>query len=223
MFELYHHPFSPASRTIRLATAEREEEIHLREADLRDVFASPITQTAVSNMVPSLHNDDGTLASGLWGITEYLNDLGHLGDLMGNDLVSKCEIRRLIHCFSSDFYHHVLTPLLVERSLGRLLGRGAPDSRLIRKSFTHLTNYLHALGHLLGQRRYLAGDSFSMADIAASSYLSVIDYFGDVPWEKSQDARDWYARIKSRPTFRPLLQDRVEKLPCVPHYPDLEF
>ena len=72
------------------------------------------------------------------GIIEYLNDMGYLEDLMGNDLVIRCEIRRLLSWFSGDFYYQVLTPLLVERSLGRILGRGAPDSRLIRSSFMHL-------------------------------------------------------------------------------------
>jgi glutathione S-transferase len=28
-------------------------------------------------------------------------------------------------------------------------------------------------------------------------------------WEEHEAARDWYARVKSRPSFLPLLEDRM--------------
>ena len=31
----------------------------------------------------------------------------------------------------------------------------------------------------------------------------------DVPWAEAGAAKDWYARIKSRPSFRPLLKDHL--------------
>jgi glutathione S-transferase len=51
----------------------------------------------------------------------------------------------------------------------------------------------------------------------------VLDYLGDVPWEKHPEAKLWYARIKSRPSFRPLLQDRLSGLRPAAHYDDLDF
>jgi len=44
-----------------------------------------------------------------------------------------------------------------------------------------------------------------------------------VDWTISQSARDWYARIKSRPSFRPRLADRVPGMPPPAHYADLDF
>ena len=75
----------------------------------------------------------------------------------------------------------------------------------------------------MSRRRWLAGDEFSLADIAAAAHLSVIDYLGDVPWERHEAARDWYARIKSRPSFRPLLADYIAGVPPPKHYADLDF
>ena len=46
---------------------------------------------------------------------------------------------------------------------------------------------------------------------------------GDVPWDKHPTAKVWYAKIKSRPSFRPLLADRLPSIRPVSHYDDLDF
>jgi len=63
----------------------------------------------------------------------------------------------------------------------------------------------------------------ALADFAAAAHLSVLDYSGDVDWQISPPVREWYARIKSRPSFRPLLSDRIPGMPPPPHYTDLDF
>ena len=70
---------------------------------------------------------------------------------------------------------------------------------------------------------WLAGDDFSLADIAAAAHISCVDYLGDVPWSDYPGAHDWYARVKSRPSFRPLLADHIPGLPPPKHYADLDF
>ncbi len=50
-----------------------------------------------------------------------------------------------------------------------------------------------------------------------------LDYLGDVPWEAHEPAKEWYARIKSRPSFRPILADHVPGAPPPKHYADLDF
>ena len=49
----------------------------------------------------------------------------------------------------------------------------------------------------------------SLADLAAAGHLSTLDFCGDVDWAAVPAAHDWYARMKSRPSFRPILADRV--------------
>ena len=71
--------------------------------------------------------------------------------------------------------------------------------------------------------KWLAGDALSLADIAAAAHLSAIDYLGDVPWSDHEVAKEWYARIKSRPSFRPLLTDHIPGLAPPKHYTDLDF
>jgi glutathione S-transferase len=59
--------------------------------------------------------------------------------------------------------------------------------------------------------------------MAAAASISVLDYLGEIEWGETKAARDWYARMKSRPAFRPLLADRVRGLAPVAHYGDLDF
>ena len=100
---------------------------------------------------------------------------------------------------------------------------GSPDAAAIRAARWNIQVHLDYVGHLAERRRWLAGDRLTAADLAAAAYFSVVDYFGDIPWERNGEARDWYSRIKSRPAFRPLLQDRVGGYPPPRHYDDLDF
>jgi glutathione S-transferase len=50
-----------------------------------------------------------------------------------------------------------------------------------------------------------------------------VDYLGDVPWGESEYARNWYARMKSRPSFRAILADVSGALPPAAHYADPDF
>ena len=84
-------------------------------------------------------------------------------------------------------------------------------------------DHLAWLDHVLANRPFIAGDHFSVADITAAAQLSSLDYLGDVPWDAHEPAKEWYARIKSRPSFRPILADHLPGLPPPRHYPDLDF
>ena len=67
------------------------------------------------------------------------------------------------------------------------------------------------------------GGRITYADMAAAAALSVLDYLGEVNWSDFPAAKDWYSRVKSRPSFRPLLADRVRGLSSVSTYGDLDF
>ena len=76
---------------------------------------------------------------------------------------------------------------------------------------------------LAGTRNWLAGGRITYADLAAAATISILDYLGEIDWTEYPSARDWYSRLKSRPSFRPLLGDRVRGLTPVSHYADLDF
>ena len=105
----------------------------------------------------------------------------------------------------------------------RILGLGEPNSQVIRAGHANIHIHLNYISYLVDRRNWLAGDNLTVADLAASAHLSTIDYIGDVPWSEYPAARDWYARIKSLLSFRPLLEDHISGAPPAKHYRDLDF
>jgi glutathione S-transferase len=113
--------------------------------------------------------------------------------------------------------------LLGEKYMKRLSGRGHPDAGALRAGYANLRHHLEYLGWLAETRKWLAGGSISLADFAASAHISALDFLGDIDWKLCPPAREWYARMKSRPSFRALLSDRVPGFDPPAHYADLDF
>ena len=120
-------------------------------------------------------------------------------------------------------FREVTNCLVGEKIDKRFLGLGHPDSNAIRAGHANIHTHLDYIAWLTERRSWLAGDVFSLADIAAASHISCLDYIGDVPWDDHPPARDWYARIKSRKTFRPILADHIPGVPPPKHYADPDF
>jgi glutathione S-transferase len=93
----------------------------------------------------------------------------------------------------------------------------------VRAGHENLRYHLAYLGHLAETRPWLAGEAPSFADLAAAAHLSTLDYLGEVFWEDYEPVKSWYALLKSRPSFRPLLADRVAGFIPSGSYADLDF
>ncbi|WP_417624567.1 glutathione S-transferase family protein [Paremcibacter congregatus] len=222
MNKLYHYWFSPFSRAIRVALAEKAIEFEL-------VLEMPWTRRRdflalnPAGTVPVLLCEDEVKLCGSYAIQEYLQDTQTTESLLGDTPAERAETRRLIEWFDIKFYTEVTDILIIEKVMKRFLKLGVPEAANIRCAGINIKQHLKYIEYLAERRNWLAGDRFSYADIAAASHLSCIDYLGDVPWEDFQGAKDWYARIKSRPSFQPLLKDLIAGLPPVSHYKNLDF
>ena len=125
--------------------------------------------------------------------------------------------------FDRKFDFEVNGLLLHEKMEKRLHGQGAPELSALRAGREALRAHLAYIDKLLQARDWLAGKRLSLADFAAAAHLSVIDYFGDVPWRDYPATKTWYMKLKSRPCFRPILADRWPGLAPAAHYDDLDF
>ena len=125
----------------------------------------------------------------------------------------RIEVRRLLDWFLGKLDEEVTGYLVTEKVYKRFMtaenGGGSPDMSGIRAARSNVRYHLTYIGYLIAKRNWLAGDKLTYADLAAAAHLSVADYLGDVPWNEDETARLWYARVKSRPSFRALLADRV--------------
>jgi glutathione S-transferase len=173
--------------------------------------------------VPVLVEDDGTVLIGVWPIVEYFEETMPEISLLPGPPADRAEARRLLNWFQGKFEREVAGPILREKLFRRLSAEGEPSSSVIRTALSNLNAHLEYLNHLTERRKWLAGSKISLADLHAAASLSVVDFFGDIHWDDAPEAKNWYARMKSRPSFRPLLADTVTGLTPPPHYSDLDF
>ena len=164
-------------------------------------------------------------------IAEYLDEtrgvLKREKRLLAEDPMERAEIRRLVDWYLTKTDSEVTRHLVRERVLKPLMpetqGGGSPDSAAIRAARANIRQHMKYTNWLAGTRHWLAGPRMTYADLAAAAAISVLDYLGEVDWRDNDAAREWYTRVKSRPSFRPLLGDRVRGLSPVSHYADLDF
>jgi glutathione S-transferase len=219
---VYHLPLSPYCRKVRLVLAEKRLPFELRTERVWERRPDYL-EVNPAGTVPTLLEDNGLAIPDSSVICEYLDEAYPDTSLLGQTLGERVEVRRLVAWFDGKFADEVTRNLNGEKYLKRLAGRGEPDAGALRAGYANLRQHLHYLGWLAETRKWLAGGAISLADFAAAAHLSVLDFAGDVDWTISQPAREWYARMKSRPSFRPLLADRVPGMTPPAHYPDLDF
>jgi glutathione S-transferase len=220
---LYHLWLSPFCRKVRLVLGEKGMEFDMKVEktwERRPEFLAMNPAAQVPVLV-----DDGTVVVDSNAICEYLEEVypDRGKTLLGADAVARAEVRRLTAWFDIKFYREVTNCLVGEKIQKRFLGLGHPDSNAIRAGHANIHTHLDYIAWLTERRSWLAGDDFSLADVAAAAHLSCLDYIGDVPWDDHPEAHDWYARIKSRKTFRPILADHIPGVPPPKHYADPDF
>ncbi|HEY2133885.1 MAG TPA: glutathione S-transferase family protein [Acetobacteraceae bacterium] len=219
---LYHLPLSPYCRKVRLVLAEKRLPFELRVEKVWEQ-RSDYLDINPAGTVPTLMEDSGLAIPDSAVICEYLEEAYPDTSLMGETLAERVEVRRMVAWFDGKFADEVTRNLNGEKYLKRLSGRGQPDAGALRAGYTNLRGHLQYIGWLAETRKCLAGSRISLADFAAAAHLSVLDFAGDVDWAVSAPAREWYARMKSRPSFRALLADRVPGMIPPEHYADLDF
>lgn len=212
---------------MRLALAEYG--VHFELIDETPWEPSPeIFELSPAGTLPVYMEDSRSVISGMEAIGEYLEETkGKRVSLIPGDTFERAEVRRLVGWFDTKFYAEVSEPVIAEKVIRRFLpreaGGGGMDTSRVRGAMQKLRSHLEYIGHLADRRTWLAGDHLSLSDLAAAAHISAVDYFGDIPWSDYPIAKSWFQRMKSRPSFRPLLGDTVRGMAPSGHYADLDF
>jgi glutathione S-transferase len=235
MLTLFHHPLCPHSRFVRLTLEELsltarlvEERAWERRTDFLKLNPAGTT--------PVLLEDGAPPVPGAAIIAEYLNET-HLDETRGDrpprprlmpaEPGARVEVRRLMSWFNDKLFAEVSGPIVMERVYKRFIpvaeGGGSPDTETLRAARSNIKYHLAYIGWLVRSRDWLAGADLTYADLAAAAHLSAADYLGDVPWNEDETAKTWYARVKSRPSFRGLLAETLPGLAPAPSYANLDF
>ncbi|UJQ93288.1 glutathione S-transferase family protein [Mariluticola halotolerans] len=225
MTKLLHHKLDPASRMVRLMLAEYGAEIELEDASpwLRPASLTDLNPAATvpllleHGMAPII----GPLAVVHFVEERYTPDM--VAGLVPADIGGRAEMWRLYDWVMGKFNDEVTRYILEEKIGRREQKAGAPDPSALRAAKANLAEHLQYFAYLFATRRWLGGDAMTLADFALAGHLSALDYLGDIDWAATGETRDWYARIKSRPAFRPLLGDRLVGTTPSKSYADLDF
>lgn len=223
MWRIFQFPLCPFSRKVRLLLGEKGvgyELVRENPWEQKDEFIAlnPAGQT------PVLRNDRlGLTLMHSAAICEYFEETVEKAPMISGTAHNRAEIRRLAAWFDEVFYVQVTGPLLHERMIKRLVHRTAPDAAVLRDAMRHAKTLLDYTDWLLDNHNWISGGTLSLADLAGAAQISVADYLGGIDWDRHESTRAWYSGLKSRPSFRPLLSERMEVIPPPKYYDKVDF
>jgi glutathione S-transferase len=220
VWQLYHFPLCPFSRKVRLVLSEHGLAYELIDEAPDDSTAT--LQLGRGSRIPALHDP----VHGIWltdsmSICEYLEETVPGASMLLGSAEQRAEIRRLVAWADQDFYEHVTQPALATM-LPLYAGRRSWVNDGLGRSRLTTDALLDELDTLLDRRRWLAGPTLSLADLATAAQVSVADYLGAIDWSGHDQAHTWYSVLKSRRSFQPLLADRLEGIIPPRHYSQID-
>ena len=223
MWQLFQFPLCPFSRKVRLLLSEKGVAYELwRENpwERREEFTN---MNAMSQTPVIRDAERGTVLVDSRAICEYFEETVDKAPMINGTAANRAEIRRLVAYFDENFFASVTGPLLNERMKKRIILRQSPDSRALREAMKLANEHLYYIDYLIDNRPWLAGATMSLADLAAAAQISVADYLGGIDWSGHEQTKGWYSVFKSRPSFRPLLSERMEGISPPKSYDDVDF
>jgi glutathione S-transferase len=220
MNNLYHFPLCPFSRQIRVLLKEKDISFSLIRQDywLRDKNLLALNP---AGELPIYSTQEGNIC-GIYPLLEYLAETLS-PSFMDFSSIEKAEVRRIVFWLNKKLYREVTKYILDEKMIRLFINAGSPRSELLRNAKENLNKHLKYITKLIEDKEYIATSSISVADFVAASHLSVLDFFDEIAWDQNPALKHWYSLIKSRPSFRPLLLDRLPGFNPPKHYSDLDF
>ncbi len=224
MLKLYHNDMSVCAQKVRLALAEKglayeAQHLNLRAGDQRKPDYLKLNPKGV---VPTLVNDSFVITE-LIVINEYIDDAFPDPPLKPKDATARARMRWWTKQIDDGIFaatgtvslsiafHHQYTPEVIDeltklrgpayRQRFELLRRGV-DNPAFPDAIQRLAKMVADMDKTLQDRPWLAGDMFTLADIALAPYLTRLDHlkFGAII-DASPRAADWYRRMQARPTY----------------------
>lgn len=202
----------PFSRKIRIFANEISFDCEFSRENYRKLSASFLA-ISPAGVGPVMDAGNGVHIMGSDNICDYIRSYcknNSVESLIGSNMNEYHEIRSVNWWFDVVFYNDIVKSILEEKLY--LDHNSTPNVYRLRTVRSKLLNlHFKYMSSRFKQYEWLGSNSYSLADITAASHLSVIDYFGDIPWNRvSSDIIEWYSTIKSKISFRFVLDDTIE-------------
>ena len=221
MITLYHYYLCSSSRYIRLILEENKIPY---QTQLENYWKpqKDFLQLNPAGHLPVLINEENFPVIGSNACVEYIRDLRSRPDLFVDDYREKAEINRLVHWFDVIFKKEVFDPIIYEKVFSRIVDNITPNSDNIRAALNNLDFHIQYLNYLLISKKYFIKDEVTCLDFLVGANFSVLDYLGLLNFNSYDNIREWYFKIKSRPSFKTLLKDQIVGLNPHENYKNID-
>ncbi len=222
MYKLYYMPLNFYCRAARIILLEKGISFEI----INEAFWKRRVEFLKINPagdLPVIVDEDNTSIIGYEALAEYLDEkkVGKL--LMGNTPKERLEVRRLCLWAGRKLQKEVMENIVDERVFNSLKENSQPSTIALKAGRKNLQNHMSYFDWILDRKIFLTGDYFTLADISLAAALSSLDYLNEVEWKSYQKVKNWYAAIKSRPSFRDILEESIYNITPSFHYKDLDF
>ena len=208
MITLYHYYLCSSSRYIRLILEEHKISY---KTQLENYWKpqNDFLELNPAGHLPVLVNEENFPVIGANACVEYIKDLELRSNFFVENYKEKAEINRLIHWFEVIFKKEVFDPIIYEKVYSRIVENITPNSENIRAALQNLDFHIQYFNYLLNNKNYFIKDELTYLDFLAAANFSVLDYLGLLNLKSYENIKEWYFKVKSRPSFKTLLKDQM--------------
>ena len=208
MITLYHYYLCSSSRYIRLILEEHKKTY---QTQLENYWKpqNDFLELNPAGHLPVLVNEENFPVIGANACVDYIKDLELRSNFFVENYKEKAEINRLVHWFEVIFKKEVFDPIIYEKVYSRIVENITPNSENIRAALRNLDFHIEYFNYLLNSKNYFIKDDLTFLDFLAAANFSVLDYLGLLNLKDYENIKEWYFKIKSRPSFKTLLKDQI--------------
>ena len=197
---IYGPGYSTFTRSVRMALEEKGVDYDLVEVDILTGANKTPEHLARQPFakVPAFEHDAVSLYE-TGAITGYVNEAFDGPALEPSGAAERARVAQAIGVIDSYAYPCMVTKIFIQRAVMPMVGQSS-DEAAISEGVEQAKTAIAALEALIGDSPYLAGDSFSRADI---QLIPVYDYLAQTPegqsvLEAAPKLRGWWDRVKDR-------------------------
>jgi glutathione S-transferase len=224
MLLVHTRTLEPMSRAVRLALGEKRAVFHSRSAPAFEADAT-LNAAASDGLTPVLVDDSwghGATIGEAFAIFEYLEDILPTPPLLPGGPLERAAVRAMT-MRARRALGPIVDTVVMEKAQKILTRQGSPDTGALRHAGNAANELLDQIGTVADKEGWICGKKLSLADMVVAAHFSVLDFLDAVRWDVAPAGKNWYARLKQRPAFKPLLADTLAGVTPPAHYGDLDF
>ncbi|NOJ81296.1 glutathione S-transferase family protein [Myxococcus xanthus] len=202
--KVYGLPMSTATRSVLTTLAEKGQEAELVLVDLTKGEQKSPAHLALHpfGVIPAFEDDDGFRLYESRAIIRYLDRKLPGTSLTPSDVHAYARMEQFISV-EQCYFSPAAMKVIWERLFKKMMGGGTPDEARISEGLQGVERVFGIIEPVLGKQQYLAGDSFSLAEVTWMPYMDFFVAAGGAELVgKHPNVAAWWERVRSRPSWK---------------------